>query len=181
MTNNYERICENCVRKSSADIEKRSFEGCRVHKKNIPTRHAMILKRCYFFVWSDKKKIWHISESSRSELFPCQISKSFDKYDVVKKCFFSKKIGNVMVAKKWRHISIFLSSIERGDQYDSFDVPINWCLRQLVTTLGQLFIFSLCTGHMTSLECLVTQVTYFFFKIFFFFFFFTITKIFDNL
>ena len=48
-------------------------------------------------------------------------------------------------------MSKLLLPIERGDQYDSFDMPII-SLRQLVTALGQIFSFLLYTSHMTSPE-----------------------------
>ena len=45
----------------------------------------------------------------------------------LKKNELSREIsGNyVIMAFKWRRISKFLQPIERGDQYDSFDMPIN--------------------------------------------------------
>ena len=46
-------------------------------------------------------------------------------------------------------MSKLLLPIERGGQYDSFDMPII-SLRQLVMALGQIFSFFLYTGNMTS-------------------------------
>ena len=70
---------------------------------------------------------------------------------------------------KWRHISIFLSLIERGDQYDSFDVLIS-SLRQLVRALGQIFSFfsyiRIIWRHQSNL---VTPVTSFLVREIFFF------------
>ena len=48
----------------------------------------------------------------------------------------------------------------REDQNDSFGMLFN-SPRQLLTALGQLFKFFLYTGHMMSLDTLVTPVTSF--------------------
>ena len=47
--------------------------------------------------------------------------------------------------------SKFPSLIERGDQYNSFDMPIN-SLQQLLMALGQIFSFFQYTSHMTLPE-----------------------------
>ena len=71
---------------------------------------------------------------------------------VVKRHIFLKISENhFIMAPKWRYVSKFLCSIEKGDQCNSFDMPIK-SLRQLITALSQMLSFFLYIGHMTSPE-----------------------------
>ena len=106
-----------------------------------------------FFIWWDStKKLAHFRKLLISAIPMSNLKKTFDNnwlHSGQKTDFFLEISVNYIKMTPWRHTPKFLSLIERGDQYNSFDMLIS-SLRQLVTALGQIFSFFLYTGHMTS-------------------------------
>ena len=112
-----------------------------------------------FFVWRDRNEI--LPHFRKLLILGISIS-TFKRFDKKKtktslwsETWFSENFpeNDVIMRHKWHHISKYLSSIERGYQYNLFDIPIKY-LRQFVTALGQILLifFYLYTGHMTSSE-----------------------------